>query len=92
VYKRQEIPLVANVLAAPVSDPVQIKKLLVEQVTGRVRWRESIKFMADQGIGTVLEIGAGKVLTGLARRIDRSLTGRAINTPGDIELLLESKD
>jgi [acyl-carrier-protein] S-malonyltransferase len=84
------IPLVANVLAAPITDPDEIRLRLVEQVTGRVRWRESVAFMAGEGVDTLLEIGAGKVLTGLARRIDRSLTGRVINTPDDIDALLES--
>ncbi len=84
------VPLVANVLARPISNPDEIRKHLVEQVTGRVRWQESVSFMAGEGVDTLLEIGAGKVLTGLARRIDRSLAGRAINSPEDIEAVLES--
>jgi len=86
------VPLVANVLASPITDPDEIRRRLVEQVTGRVRWRESVAFMAGEGIEMLLEVGAGKVLTGLARRIDRSLAGRAINTPDDIDSLLESSD
>ena len=83
--KAPSVPLVANVLAEKISDPAEIKKRLVEQVTGVVRWRESVGYMAQNGITTVFEIGAGKVLTGLARRIERSLDGKAIGTPDDIE-------
>jgi [acyl-carrier-protein] S-malonyltransferase len=82
------IPLIANVLAVPVTKPDDIRKHLVEQVTGQVRWNESVGYMAANGVEGVLEIGAGKVLTGLARRIDKSLVGKAINTPTDIEALL----
>ncbi len=81
------VPLIANVLAAPVSDPVKIRTHLVEQVTGQVRWNESISYLAAHDVEGLLEIGAGKVLTGLARRIDRSLTGKAVNTPDDISAL-----
>ena len=76
-------PVVSNVRAAAVSDPAEIKGLLVQQVTGAVRWREGVLWMAGQGVDTLLEIGAGKVLTGLVRRIDKSLTGVAVNTPDD---------
>ena len=81
------VPVVANVLAAPISDPDEIRARLVEQVTGTVRWRESVAWMAANGVDTLYEVGAGKVLTGLARRIDRALTGRAVGTPQDIEAL-----
>lgn len=81
-------PVVANVTAAPVSDPDDIRNLLVEQVTSRVRWRECVLAMRDQGVDELCEIGPGKVLTGLNRRIDRELTGRAIGTPEDIEEFL----
>jgi [acyl-carrier-protein] S-malonyltransferase len=81
-------PVVANVTAAPVIDPDDIRNLLVEQVTSRVRWRECVLAMRDQGVGELCEIGAGKVLTGLNRRIDRELTGRAIGSPADIEAFL----
>ncbi len=81
------VPVVANVLAAPISDPADIRVRLVEQVTGTVRWRESVAWMAANGIDTLYEIGAGKVLTGLARRVDRALTGKAVGTPGDIAAL-----
>ena len=83
------VPLVANVRAAPVTDPDEIVKLLVEQVTGQVRWRESVSWFAANGVDTLFEVGSGKVLTGLARRIDRSLAGVAVNNPADLEAALE---
>jgi [acyl-carrier-protein] S-malonyltransferase len=79
------VPLIANVTAGEVTDPAQIKKLLVEQVTGTVRWRESVMFMKTQGVTETVELGAGKVLTGLTKRIDADMTGRAVNSPKDIE-------
>ena len=84
------VPVIANVRAAPVSDPDEITKLLVEQVTGRVRWRETVNWFAANEIETLYEVGAGKVLTGLARRIERSLSGVAINAPGDIDAALKA--
>jgi [acyl-carrier-protein] S-malonyltransferase len=84
------VPLVANVRAAEVSDPATIKKLLVEQVTGMVRWRESVLYMKAKGIDTLVEVGTGKVLTGLVKRIDKEMTGMAINTPADVETFLKS--
>ena len=83
-------PLVANVTAAPVSDPDDIRNLLIEQVTSRVRWRESVLAMRDLGVEELCEIGAGKVLTGLVRRIDRELGSRTIGSPADIEEFLGS--
>ncbi len=83
-------PVVANVTAQPVSDPDEIRNLLIEQVTSRVRWRECVLSMRDLGVEELCEVGAGKVLTGLARRIDRDLGARAIGTPADIEDLLGS--
>lgn len=82
--------LVANVTAESVADPDTIRRLLVEQVTGAVRWRESVLYMKDKGVGTLVEVGAGKVLSGLARRIDRELVGRALNGPDDVEEFLKS--
>jgi [acyl-carrier-protein] S-malonyltransferase len=82
-------PVVANVTAAPVSDPEEVRSLLVQQVTGMVRWRESVERMASEGVDTLVELGAGKVLTGLTRRIDKELTGIAAGTPGEIEELLK---
>lgn len=81
-----QVPLVANVLAAPVSDPAHIRRLLVQQVTGTVRWRESIGFMAGQGVTLFVECGAGKVLSGLVRRIAETATGLPVGTPGDIDV------
>jgi [acyl-carrier-protein] S-malonyltransferase len=78
------VPLVANVKAEAVSAPDEIRALLVKQVTGAVRWREGVQWMAAQGVTELVEIGAGKVLTGLARRIDKGLSGRAVGTPEDV--------
>jgi len=83
--KAPVVPLIANVRAAPVSDPQEIVRLLVEQVTGQVRWRETVEWFAKNDVTTLYEVGSGKVLTGLARRIDKSVTGIAINTPADID-------
>ena len=82
--------LVANVTAESVADPDTIRRLLVEQVTGTVRWRECVLYMKDKGVDRLIEAGAGKVLSGLARRIDRDLTSRALNGPEDIEDFLKS--
>jgi [acyl-carrier-protein] S-malonyltransferase len=82
------VPVIANVRAAPVSDPDEIAQLLVEQVTGQVRWRETVAWFAANGVDTLAEIGAGKVLTGLARRIDRSVTGLNVAGPDDIDPFL----
>ncbi|MFL5085501.1 MAG: ACP S-malonyltransferase [Xanthobacteraceae bacterium] len=78
------VPLVANVLAQPITDPAEIVRRLVEQVTGTVRWRESVAFMAGQGVTTFYEIGAGKVLSGLVKRITKNARGIPIGTPEDI--------
>ena len=67
-----------------------IRRLLVEQVTGRVRWRESVLYMRDHGVDTLVELGAGKVLSGLARRIDRDLSAISVVAPDDIEVLLKT--
>ena len=83
------VPLVSNVLAEPISHPSDIKKRLVEQVTGRVRWAESVQYMHGQGVGQIWEIGSGKVLTGLARRIERDLAGTAIGKPEEVAKALE---
>ena len=84
------VPLVANVTAAPVREPDTIRRLLVEQVTGVVRWRESVLYMKGEGVDSLVEIGTGKVLTGLARRIDRDLAAVAVQAPEDIEALARS--
>jgi [acyl-carrier-protein] S-malonyltransferase len=84
-----KVPLVANVVASKVTDPVEIRDLLVRQVTGTVRWRESVLFMKEQGVAQLVELGAGKVLSGLAKRIDKELTGANVGTPADIEAFLK---
>jgi [acyl-carrier-protein] S-malonyltransferase len=78
------MPLVANVTARPVEGPDEIKRLLVRQVTGRVRWRESIEWMAGAGVGRFVEVGAGKALSGMIRRIVRDAETRAVGTAADI--------
>lgn len=82
------VPLVANVTASAVSDPERIRELLVMQVTAMVRWRESVLYMKDQGVGSLHEIGSGKVLATMTRRIDREVTASAVNGPEDIETLI----
>jgi len=84
------VPVIANVTAAPVSDPEQIRKLLVEQVTATVRWRESVETMKKEGVTRILEIGTGKVLAGLVKRIDREIEGSSVGTPEDIEAALKA--
>ena len=79
------VPLIANVVAGPIADPAEIKKRLVEQVTGTVRWRECVSYMAGQGVTTFYELGAGKVLSGLVKRIADGATGTAIGSPADVE-------
>ena len=79
------VPLVANVTAAPVSEPAVIRELLVRQVTGTVRWRESVAAMADHGVTLFVECGAGKVLSGLVKRIADGATGLAVGAPADVE-------
>ena len=78
------VPVVANVVAGPISDPQEIVRRLVEQVTGTVRWRECVTCMAGRGVKTFYEVGAGKVLTGLLKRIADGATGSAIGTPEDV--------
>jgi [acyl-carrier-protein] S-malonyltransferase len=84
VVKPPAVPLVANVLAKPVRDPGEIVHALVAQVTGTVRWRESVAFMAAQGVTTFYEVGAGRVLCGLVKRIADGASGVAIGTPEDM--------
>jgi len=83
-------PLVSNVLASAVTDPEEIRRRLVEQVTGTVRWRESVAYMAGQGVTRFLEIGAGKVLSGLVKRIAEGAVGTAVGAPGDIAAAKEA--
>ena len=85
------LPLVSNVLASAVSDPAMIRSLLVEQVTGAVRWRESVMYLASEGVIEIWEIGAGKALSGMIRRIDRELTCQAIGSPENVAKALAPK-
>lgn len=82
---RPKVPLVANVVAEAISDPATIRSLLVQQVTGSVRWRESVLWMAGQGVTEIWEIGAGKALSGMVRRIDRAIACKAVGTPDDVK-------
>ncbi len=82
--KPPAVPLVANVVAEAVADPATIRSLLVDQVTGSVRWRESVAYMAAQGVTEIFEIGAGKALSGMVKRIDRSIATQAVGTPDDV--------
>ena len=88
--RRPIVPLVANVTAEPVDDPETVRKLLVEQVTAPVRWRESVLAMKAAGVTRQVEIGAGRVLTGLARRIDKELEAVAVGTPAEIEAFVKT--
>jgi [acyl-carrier-protein] S-malonyltransferase len=86
-----QVPLVANVLARPTTDPGEIVQGLVAQVTGTVRWRETIAFMADAGVTTFYEVGSGKVLSGLVKRIAEHATGVSIGTPEDVTAFKASR-
>jgi [acyl-carrier-protein] S-malonyltransferase len=78
------VPVVCNVLARPITDPAEIRARLVEQVTGTVRWRESVEWMAASGVDRIVEIGSGKVLSGLVKRIAKGVTGASVGTPEDV--------
>jgi [acyl-carrier-protein] S-malonyltransferase len=86
------VPVVSNVKASALSDPAQIVKALVEQVTGTVRWRESVAYMAGQGVTQFYEIGAGKVLSGLVKRIADGANASAIGTPDDVAAFKAAKN
>ena len=86
--KAPAVPVVANVVAAPVSDPDEIRRLLIEQVTGAVRWRESVAAMAAAGVDEIWELGAGKALSGMIRRIDRTIACTAVGTPEEVKAAL----
>jgi [acyl-carrier-protein] S-malonyltransferase len=90
--KPPAVPLVANVLAQPISDPAEIVRRLVEQVTGTVRWRECVMTMVYAGVKTFYEVGAGRVLSGLVKRIADGATGIAIGTPDDIAAFRRARD
>jgi len=87
---RPAVPVVANVVAEGITDPATIRSLLVQQVTGSVRWRESVQWMAENGVTEIWEIGAGKALSGMVRRIERSIACSAIGTPDDIKKAVEA--
>ena len=82
--KQPAVPVVANVLAKPIREPAEIVRALVAQVTGTVRWRESVAFMAGAGVNTFYEVGAGKVLSGLIKRIADGASASAIGSPEDV--------
>jgi [acyl-carrier-protein] S-malonyltransferase len=82
------VPLVANVSATATRNPAEIGRGLVEQVTGMVRWRESVLFLKHCGVKEVVEIGAGRVLAGLVKRIDPDLSARSVGTPAEVEALM----
>lgn len=84
------VPLIPNVTVEPESDPQHIIELLVHQVTGRVRWRETIEWFAQNGVDTLFEIGSGKVLTGLARRINKDINGLTVGSSEEIETALKA--
>lgn len=84
------VPVVANVCAAAISDPAMIRALLVEQVTGSVRWRESVLWMADQGVTEAWEIGAGKALSGMIKRISKDVATNNVGTPDDVAAAVEA--
>jgi [acyl-carrier-protein] S-malonyltransferase len=84
------VPVVANVIASDVSDPAAIRSLLVQQITGSVRWRESVAWMAAKGVTEAWEIGAGKALSGMIRRIAPEMATRALGTPEDVKAAVEA--
>lgn len=88
--KTPVVPVVCNVLASAISDPAEIRKRLVEQVTGTVRWRESVSYMTAHGVSDVYEIGTGKVLAGIVKRVEKSLNATSIGTPADFDAALAS--
>ena len=91
VVRPPVVPLVANVVAKPIVDPAEIVRRLIEQVTGTVRWRESVAFMAANGVKTFYEVGAGKVLSGLVKRIADGATGVAVGNPDDVAAFKASR-
>jgi [acyl-carrier-protein] S-malonyltransferase len=90
--KAPVVPVVANVVAKPVSDPAEIVRNLVAQVTGTVRWRECVEYMAGAEVTQFYEVGAGKVLTGLVKRIAEGANGTAVGTPEDVAAFKAAKN
>ena len=82
------VPIISNVTAKAVTEPSDIRRLLVDQITGMVRWRESVMFMKEQGVTEMVELGAGKVLSGLVKRIDKDIACESVGTPEGIEALI----
>jgi [acyl-carrier-protein] S-malonyltransferase len=83
------VPVVANVIAEPVTDPAEIKRRLVEQVTGTVRWRECVTYMTANGVTDIYEVGVGKVLAGLVKRTEQTLNAISIGTPAEVDAALD---
>ncbi|MEE8098480.1 MAG: ACP S-malonyltransferase [Hyphomicrobium sp.] len=83
------VPVVANVIAEPVTDPAEIKMRLVEQVTGTVRWRECVTYMTANGVTDIYEVGVGKVLAGLVKRTEKTLNAISIGTPAEVDAALD---
>jgi [acyl-carrier-protein] S-malonyltransferase len=90
VMRPPSIPVVPNVTAQAETDPNNLRQLLVDQITGRVRWRETVQYLAAEGVTDMVELGTGKVLCGLARRINKSISTMNAESPAEIEKLLES--
>jgi [acyl-carrier-protein] S-malonyltransferase len=88
--KAPAVPVVSNVAVQPLTDPKEIAARLVEQVTGRVRWRETVEWFGANGVDTLYEVGSGKVLSGLARRINREIATVSVSTPADVEAALSA--
>ena len=88
--RQPAVPVIANVTAQPVSDPATIAKLLVQQVTATVRWRESILAMKSLGVAKMYELGAGKVLAGLVKRVDKEIEASSVGAPADVEVALKA--
>ncbi|NJO39090.1 MAG: ACP S-malonyltransferase [Rhizobiales bacterium] len=84
-FARPALPVITNVSADSEDDPDKLKRALIEQVTARVRWRESVLALAGKGVTELIELGSGKVLTGLARRIDSTLEAKAIGSPRELD-------
>jgi [acyl-carrier-protein] S-malonyltransferase len=90
--KAPVVPVVANVLARPISQPAEIVQRLIEQVTGTVRWRESVTYMAGAGVARFYEVGAGKVLSGLVKRIAPNVTASSIGVPEDVAAFITARE
>ena len=84
------VPVVANVDACAIDDPATLRSLLVQQVTGSVRWRESVMWMAQHGVTEAWEVGAGKALSGMIRRIEREMAVRQVGTPEEVTAAVAS--